>query len=572
MMNQLRQEIQDLDPHLELWTELEMLEVSILRGKGETENARDLLFQCEEKLREDKLPLPFQLYFQKGLNHLKLDEISPALEAFLKAREKAKTAFQILPSSINTLLCLENLGLPFEKVLQEIESNLQTDPSSEEAKKVHKILATFYQRQAFRTGDIASVVRKKPLVTEIKQYEYYQLWVTAMPFVHFHWPERPDIFGNLAVSSSLHLKKYRLKTLSSDERITEEREIPTMEKIDRIYLWTWRWLQDPSEKNRQLLRETLLNFNYQGALKRMTCEDVQMMRNSFSWICLFQPTVRARFQNFLSLIESQRIPDFPLFQFENLWIQLGTLFKNKNHRDQVRLQKSIQRMPLASIKQLDFKSFFKSLRPSLIDPHLSKKHLWFDMTSGKISSPSRLPSPLISKPMAGLLHALILKTEMTFDEAMRVAFQIQPYDASVHSPKIHNLITRLRKALPLGVNLQSRDQVLYLFGDLDLVREEKKRGHLIPLFDESDSPGGSSPGEDISFSSKAKLEYLDRWVQPRIVLRKALGKKNLSRHDLQKMTKASKATANRWINIWIAQGLIRKQGVGKSTTYHIEIS
>jgi Fic family protein len=73
-------------------------------------------------------------------------------------------------------------------------------------------------------------------------------------------------------------------------------------------------------------------------------------------------------------------------------------------------------------------------------------------------------------------------------------------------------------------------------------------------------------------SLKLRQECLDRWVHPRLILKKALGKKNLSRQELQALTKASKATANRWISKWLEQGMISRVGTGRATLYNIEIT
>lgn len=552
-----------LSPQEEI--ELRLLAVSTLRADGDLEKGWTLLDEVRGLADELGEPLPFQFYFQKALNCLFVGQLTTALEFFIKSKNRAVDTADQQKALVNILLCLENLGLAADGTLAELERIAQNNRDKQVKSRIRKIVETYRQRQNFRNGQIAAVYAAQADDSDFQQMEYYKLWVSELPYVAASWDMKEEYLAEMSSSSSLHLKSYRLQTILSADRFGSEQSAPIGEECDRLYLWTWRWIADMGEQNQRLLRELLIRFDYATSLKKMSCEDVQMVRNALRWIGLLCPDLKPKFHDFLRTLESQNIPIFPIYEFELLWIQYleviqkggKSLASSSNAR-----RRAIDEHPLASCRDLQFQAVFDSISSRFTSRTSPSNGILVDSDTGQIKSSGK--TVLISQPATRLLETLIERESLRFDDALDVAFGINPYDDGAHCAKIYNLIARIKKVLPPSVILQTRDRRIY-FRD--------PRFKLSINRDRLASTLNLKALKLTIDTQTLRRETVDRWIHPRLVLKKALGgRKQLSRTELQSLIKASKATTNRWIKLWIAQGLIQRTGQGRSTVYRIDIA
>ena len=92
-----------------------------LRGWMASMNAPEISSVAIERFHAARSLGPtFQLTFQRALNLTVQSDWSRALELLLVATERAKDDWERLFAMGNTLLCLENLGLPLERTRAEI--------------------------------------------------------------------------------------------------------------------------------------------------------------------------------------------------------------------------------------------------------------------------------------------------------------------------------------------------------------------------------------------------------------------------------------------------------------------
>ncbi|MBK7889324.1 MAG: hypothetical protein IPJ84_00280 [Bdellovibrionales bacterium] len=549
-----------LSPQEEI--ELRLLAVSTLRADGDLAKSWALLDEVSRLADDTGESFPFQFYFQKALNCLFVGQLTTALEFFIKSKDKSVDAADKQKALVNILLCLENLGLAADGTLVELERLARDNRDKQVKSRIRKIVETYRQRQSFRDGQITAVYAAKVDDSDFQQMEYYKLWVSELPYVAASWDLKEEYLAEMSSSSSLHLKSFRLQTILGGDRFSSEQTAPIGEECDRLYLWTWRWIMEAGEQRQRLLSELLIGFDYATSLKRMSCEDVQIVRNALRWIGLLCPDLKPKFHDFLRTLESQNIPSFPIYEFELLWIRYLEALRKREKGLTDRLRRSIEEHPLASHRELQFQSIGDLISSRFTSDTTQSNAILVDSETGQIKSSGKVI--LISQPAARLIDALVERESLRFDDALDIAFDIRPYDDGVHCAKIYNLIARIKKVLPPSVILQTRDRRIYF-------RDPRLR---ISITRDRITPTLNLKALKLTIDSQTlRRDTVDRWIHPRLVLKKALGgRKQLSRTELQSLIKASKATTNRWIKLWITQGLIQRTGQGRTTAYRIDIA
>src|SRR5690606_26572869 len=104
-------------------------------------------------------------------------------------------------------------------------------------------LSCFQLRKGFRHANFENLFSDKHLLSS--QAHYYQIWARFLPFHAFYHSQRDDylsFFG--ADTTQLYLKQFRFRTLLGRLHPDDFKNPRLSEIVDRIYLWTWRWLID----------------------------------------------------------------------------------------------------------------------------------------------------------------------------------------------------------------------------------------------------------------------------------------------------------------------------------------
>jgi hypothetical protein len=521
--------------------EMQVLRSSLLRAEGKVEQAEQML----NTLSESGAALPFQYYVQRALNLFFIAEFSLALEFFNRAKELAQKPLDKLIISFNTLLCLENLNFKTERQLEEVKSNLHQLEDEEISKILAQQLIAFEQRQSFRNGRLANVFAHQ--LTNVDQAFYYRYWVAHLPYVNADgWIRKHDL-SVLSNSSDLRHKAFRLKTISGDVRMNDGAKIEPQEMIDRIYLWTWYWVVQPNKANADRLRSCLMAFDFNCISSRLTGEDIWLLRNALKWIVVLQPSSRRFINSALQLLEQQKIEPSMLFEFEEKFIE--SLSQNKQISGQFYNDENFR-----------WKELLKKIK-LLQKPSGKFDGLVIDQDTFQVKTKDAI---FISESIVKVLDLLASEEQCTFSDALEFGFQISGYDDGIHKVKIHNLLNRIKKILPRQLKIVTRGQFIYLQGEREKISRVRNQSYRIPVVEKA-----LMQKQRIA---QQKNILMDRWVHPRLVLKKAAGKSEISRHDLQRVMRASKATTNRWIQKWLDHGYIRRTGTGKSTTYLIELT
>ncbi len=549
----------------ELRWQADLIDVSILRARGHFDRAESRVHEIGERIFARKASAPYQFYLQKALNRYSANDYSVSLEFFLLADSVAASVDDRLVCLMNVLTCLESLNLPWASTLEEIEKLLPEAEKSTLATQVRRQLEAFSLRGAFRAGRIEEVF-SFPLEDEVSQAQYHRLWVSRLPYVALSLENEDKLLQKFTLSRSFHQRAYRLKTVLADPRLADGTgPADTPQKVDRVYLWTWNWLADPSERNRKSLSDCLREFDLAAALKTMTYEDFQMLRNALSWIALFQPTQGAWIDDYLDHFNVKDCAPFAIFEYEWLWI--SHLRRVKAAGAKLPREEMLEAHPLARARGLKIAALAEAWSKEIVAEAGDRSRatpgtLVVDDGTAQIR---RGRTTLVSRPLVEVIKRLVAAQTMSFSEALWLGFGIAPYDAAIHAPKIHNLLARLKKLLPAGSTIVTKDQVIYWRGPAKSVRVIMPSPRAKSLFASGGEPSLASAGISVR-------RLFERAVHPRHLVEKAGGKRDLSRDEIQELMNTSKASTVRWLQKWQEQGLVKRRGIGRSIRYHIDIA
>ncbi len=559
---QKKQEVQrglsqlSAEPNLDLSLriEIEILQSSLMRAQGGLQESNQILKALSDRTSD----LPFQFFVQRGLNLFVEGEFSLALEFLTRAQRMAHSLFEQLIASSNVLLCLENLNLETGAKFSEVKKYLRLLQDREMSEAMEQHLQAFEQRQAFRSGKIPPIFKND--AKGATQAFYQRLWVASLPFVFSSRQGQNPPLLPLVLDQNWHMKNYRLRTLTGDTRFADGESVELREYVDRLYLWTWKWLAQPDEHHRENLKECLGKFRFDSFHKKLTGEDILMLQNSLDWILLFQPFSAKQTQPLRDLLSSQKIQWTPLFEIEALIIHYLMALQKKEPSKKKALAEKIKKHPLFKAPGLRWEKWLVAFSKEILaHQRPASGRFSVDPVSFKIKTKDL---EFVSEPIVKLLQALYSQESLPFAEALEIAFGLSGYQEDFHKMKIYNLLSRVRPCLPKSLKIYSRQERIYLEGDRKTLCFLAESTRQIPLI----------KGNLIApLLLEHKKDHRDRWVHPRLILKKALGRGHVSRHELQQMAQASKATTNRWIQKWLECGFIKKVGQGKSTSYLIEL-
>lgn len=530
----------------------ELLRVSLLRAEGHLEKSNALLESLAPDATIDKARVPFQFHLQKALNLFKADDFAMALEYFLLADRHAPSSVQRVVCLMNVLSCMDNLGLPWSGVLAELERELPKAKRSESAfvTAVEEQLRTVRIGDAFRAMDFKALF-SAPAPAEFDQAEYQRLFASKLPFVTTKWDSSQSL-ESLARTDSFHMKGYRLATLRFTSDVREVGRVETAQQVDRLYLWTWAWLREPTPKRASDLARCLEAIDFSAALKTMTWEDTQMMRNALGWIATFQKDLAPWIDRYLETIPHSELETFAIFAHEARWI---SAFRSGDIASIVSLQSEKKRGVDFGAALAQGKASVLAMRTSLPKAAILVNERTNEISKGRTRTQS---APLVS-----LVRTLTEKGSLSFADVLWIGFEIAPYDSSVHMPKIYNLIARLKTFLPKAARVTTKGGVLHLEGSLRGLEVVTLTAHERPLL-----------ASGFSFAKKAVSAPVktSRAVHPRTLLAKSPERDQWTREEIQTLLRTSKAGTQRWIRRWESQGFVQRQGAGKASVYRIELA
>lgn len=524
------------------------LEVSLLRSKGQVSQAQQLLAEVPP------IEQGFHYYLQRAMNALAMGDHTFCMDQVVNAKVFAETDFEWLIVELNLLIGLHNLQLAVNSQLVKVKNLLETCQDKELKNFIERVIRTMRFRQQFSCGDW-SFLQEELDADERGQALYFKIFCSALPYVFSEKNQHDLLLTSLMSRNGLHLKNFRLRTLLQQDHFSDEAHVELKDRVDRLYLWTWKWLMDPSESHLKHLEQGVAELEQAMSLQsdwhRFTSEDLAMLRNALGWMSLFRKQL-PQIQIDSKILEKLRGMNFtktPMLDMERDMIVFLRLKMNK------------EKSALLKMRQLRSHSVFKnSAHWSQILRHLQWR-LDADAKSTQITVDTRNSTiekgqqRQISEPLTKFVSLLMEREHLHFSEILQTCYEIKDYDSLVHSQKIHNLIQKAKKLLGSVVELKTRQQTLYVM-NVDAAKLILKSQLAQPLV----------VGKN-SLQTNGKVFYQKTFFKIYPFLKE---NQTYSRQQLQVMMKLSKATANRHIQNWIHQGYLKPFKAGRATNYRIE--
>lgn len=531
--------------------EILLLKASIALRQRNAARVQACFKEAEDLLSAANVALPSRFFMQKGLWLDSLSEFTKSLPQHLEAVRRAETPVDRLVAQMNVVVCLYNLSLPLDKAFNDLHA-LRKTVRGHPYPALERHVRLIEQKEAFLKGDLAGVFgspQKEP-----GQALFHQAWVARLPWA----PKKKSIVDRFIETSfsneAIYQNEYRRQTVLADPRWTDEGDPRAQDQVDRLYLWTWLWLEDPESPVRDLLASELSQFPFEKVATSLTTEDFLMLRSMGGWLGLWNANFRRWFQAWIRKATPSDIITPPLFEIEE---RLQACLRDHADGNSTSLKKVVADLRKKNPELAGLADLTEKLAKDLGAAE-SRASLFVDRARSVLKTDGR---DTISKPMVEILAALKEDGYLSFEDALERGFEIAPYDDFVHDPKIHNLVQRLKTLLPASCILKTKDGVLHFKdpkNEIAIVAGSRHEAHF--------------PGEVRAPLPKKQTEQtrLKQTVKgPAQLLVKFAGADAITREQIQDAIGTSKATTNRWIQTWLKSGVLTQTGSGRATRYRL---
>lgn len=544
----------------EIWAQICLLQVAFLRSQNLFSRA-ELIFANLEKVGVAlHQPLPPRFFMERGLNALVVSNHFFALENFIKIQDDRKLGLQ---ARINVLICLEYLHLVYEKAAESFAKDIKRKTVSA---SIQNQWDAFKLRHSFRMGDFFAIKKSKPNKTS--QGMYYKSWCLSLPYQNLDTAStKTDDF--FAKTSSLFLASYRLRTLAGLGHPDDNSVTMVSERIERIYLWTWRWLAAPDGYSLQKVARQIEDLRGEISPHKLGFHDLLLLRNALGWIGLFDSSSESEFHQFLSRYDFGKDRSLDkLLEFEYLVISYFRACRDQDHASATDFRKLMKSTSLwmnphilfrslvdASAKDGDRLALLRQNLSRLIESRKPKSNakLVVDLDRFQISKEDG--TKIYSEVAARALWLLRSKKSVAPDDFIDFVFSIRPYDSYVHASKINNLLARIRKLMPKNLSFSFRNARVMVEGSWEDV-------HFLGTYSFENQIKNL-----VSFKlKKTPLSKVHKNSEISSELA-SFGSRPFRRSELELKLKKSRATVNRLLEQWIHQGILRTEGRARSTRY-----
>ncbi len=568
--------------------EAKLLIGSLHRSRGKMEEFEKNLLEIEKGEEHSLLRLACHYSFERGIAaYLKEDYIA-ALEHFVMFRMHNLQDTDLTLSLMNELFCLENLGFPFDKTLKKLDEVLVRNEKNFwppfPAIRSHRLC--FEYRQNFKQGSFEFCERDlKAQETEKRGFDqarFFSIWTSLLPFHEYHSAESVyQVTHLMAEHPNLFQKGFRVRTLIENAHQVEHEKVRFTDLADRLYLWTWLWLSDPTVDRATMLLKTLDQVMNTFKNEHVSPMDYFMTKNAVSWIGLVCPAFEERFRVWIREISGQNIPvTLPLLEFEALIVDYlkqkirgedefsGTLKMIESHsvfqNPSLNLKELLRQVDEPGIFSKWSKSILTSIQ-SIAEQEKTPAHSFCVIDPVRSLVIFKNGEQVFSESLVNAFKALKTNPVMAIPDFMKAVFGIQRFDEFIHQPKLFNLIARMKEALKRKITFRVRAGFIHTEGDWERVHIRAENLHSHSL---KSSRQWQPVGEESSFLA-SQIEKTQSIPGSRKIEKIALSQfeKRFTRKELHEYLGGSKASMVRRLNELIESGSLVRQGLGKSTVY-----
>lgn len=563
-----------------------LLGASLKRPLGDWNGSISLLDEVAAEYTQASISPGFYLYFEKGLIHMTNGDSASSLDCFQSAKKKAVTPLQRAFTQGNILFCMENLGLPCGMALSELESILAAIPHSD-VSNIHDQVTAFRVRNFFHAGSVNEALNTSKSIQRFTQAKYIGYWIRLLPY-HSAYSELDENDWNDIIDTwkDHSHRSYRVRTLQSLIHPDDRSSARISDKIDRLYLWTWRWMTGPDKFPADRILSIMDDILTHKQPICLNIEDTQLLRNALLWIGYFDSKLSSKLSGLLASVRAVQNP-YPIFEYEALVVQYLTALRDGDNTLASDTRIILSQLPLWRETAIKFRELVETLdepekygdsgashgrfgclvnsivrisamsglkmktRQNSITVNVQQSEIWQD---GML---------IRSEPMSNALAILRREGTVKFDEFLYRVFGLKKYDSLTHTPKILNLLARIKKLAGDQIQFSAKGGFVNSTGDWSLFRFIEAQAQTLAL---RNSAYYGKITED-AVTSDACVMYTNK--KPSVFLKNLEPMQEFKREDVEKVTGISRSSAGRLLEGWTKKGLIIASGKTKKRRYRL---
>lgn len=568
--------------HSDLIFESIFLHASLCRMQKQFAESNRLLTVVTDQFETMGIPLPARCLIEKGLNCLANGDFSNALELFLTASSRAGEPFQKITSLTNVVGCLDELGLSFERPLQEAKRMIGERAEELGVAGAARYLEHVEMRHAFRRGSMAQIF-KKEISPVVNQTTYFRMWIAALPYHSCYEDPHHQLERFANAQEQSFYKSYRLRTMQGLLHPDDLQMFKPSEWADRLYLWVWRWLKDPEGFSLRRLMTVLSQWTGDPTIaSRLNTEDRQLVRNALLWLSLFDRQSRTKLKDVLASLVVSDGAASTLLSFESLLIYYFMALRDGETDLAADYLKNLELSPLWQDGDLCFRCLarlaidddqvenlperlkilgrnVRSLtRPEKENP---KSYFVIDMSTYEIRD-RRTDKILISESIAKASYLLSRNTTVPVTDIVESCFGISRFDASIHNQRVFNLLWRMKQLLGPGLQFKMKSGVVLTEGDWS-------RCSIIGINTASMLLRSQPEWLDLGTASlPAQKPERSQAIAAALTVDTPISAV-LSRKEIEDHLGKSRATMNRILKAWEEKGWVKREGSARATKYRV---
>jgi hypothetical protein len=566
---------------------------SMHRVRGQPMLFLENLKNLENEFTSDLLTLSRFFAFEKGVQAYLNEDYLKMLEYYVLFRMAARNPAEKACAMMNEIVCLDVLGFPYQSAIEKLDQLLIEVHGDAGKPLVDRVLPAPYsgvqtQRRfieyssQFKSGAVQWAWQELKSNRTFDQPRYFSLWCLSLPFIQSKNEIQIQQYLEASLVNSPHMfqRSYRIRTLLGQQSIDSSDQERFTEMTDRLYLWTWRYLMNPTSHQALLLLQVLGEVESYSQHRSITASvhEAWMIRNALSWITLLVPGLKSRLQGMLAQVKSyvQHQPH-PIFEYEHLWLRLLETRLQNQPEVEAAVMDTLQRNPLHNTQSqyLNFSECIQKIQ-SLHAQQNEDRSIYtpidLQVRLEQFLLITKTGQQVQSESLARAFAFLKQQTESTvsIEAFVQEVFGLRRYDEFVHQAKVFQCLARMKDLLPDAKKIAAvRGLQLHIDSKI-LESVEVIKGFIYSQvlrtstawFDTANST--SSSEYLISNPSKKSIP-----AQSEVAALAKLGIQ-FCRSQAEKVFNESRAGTVRRLNRWVQEGRVIRKGKGKSIIYEFK--
>lgn len=526
-----------------------LLPVSFRRNDRDLKAADANLQEIFAFAQEERIALPAAYFLQAGLNSLARSDWTRALELFLQGKRLVNTTREECLLHCNALLCMEELGLDFFGQLPALREKLAAAGEKSWVTSIHQQLRALALRQAFRSGDLSSMKAELDAPTKGEQDSYFAAYLAELPYLEIKAASEAaaDFSHYLDRQGFTYLAAFRLHTLRCLHTDADDHEaVKPGERAERLYLWTWKFLAEPSAAAALRLQSEWEIFFRRAGTASLSAEQYKQLELSLLWLLLFQGGQTEMAAAALANVRHSTAPiRLPMLEAEQRLLQY--FFALRACSTFAADEKMALELDLRAPGPKALLKFAQERLLPLLEKPAASALLVIPAHQKIITGTSETVSESLTK----LFLAFRSSAARTKADIALEVFGIRRFDPVLHEPKLANLLSRANK-FPFGKD-GFRARSGHVHAPADFAR--LVRFHFASPWTDACRllslnflvSGAENPPQT------RDLTFLTEDYQPR--------------REFESLIGSSRATAARMLQRWKTKGLVSVSGSGRAVRY-----